>query len=103
VVADPTSVGHRQSVTLHCEAPDTELLLVDWLNAVIYEMATRHWLFGRFAVETDGRRLSARAWGEAVDNTRHQPATEIKGATYTGLVVRRLADGRWLAQCVVDV
>ncbi|MDZ7810560.1 MAG: archease [Arhodomonas sp.] len=66
-------------------------------------MATRHWLFARFAVETDGHHLSARAWGEPVDNTCHQPATEVKGATYTGLAVRQLEDGRWLAQCVVDV
>jgi SHS2 domain-containing protein len=66
-------------------------------------MATRRMLFSRFEVRLDGGRLDADAWGEPVDVGRHCPAVEIKGATYTELDVRRLADGAWLAQCVVDV
>ena len=34
---------------------------------------------------------------------RHEPAVEIKGATYTALRVERQKDDTWLAQCVVDV
>ncbi len=79
------------------------MLLVDWLNALIYEMATRRMLFSRFDVSIEGERLSATAWGEEVDVERHQPTVEIKGATYTALEVRQGADGRWIAQCVVDV
>jgi tRNA nucleotidyltransferase (CCA-adding enzyme) len=90
-------------VDIRCEAPDNELLLVDWLNALILEMATRHMLFGRFDVALDGQRLHATAWGEAVDRQKHQPAVEIKGATYTELSVARTESGQWLAQCVVDV
>ncbi len=44
-------------VDVACEAPDIELLLVEWLNAVIYEMAVRHMIFGRFAVEIEDTRL----------------------------------------------
>jgi SHS2 domain-containing protein len=47
--------------------------------------------------------LRATAWGEPVEVTRHQPAVEVKGATYTELRVQRTEDGGWLAQCVVDV
>jgi len=103
VVTDPAGVRPRDSVPIRCEAPDDELLLVDWLNALIYEMAVRHFLFGRFEVTIGGGRLDATAWGEPVDVARHRPAVEVKGATYTELAVRRLPDGRWLAQCVVDV
>lgn len=88
---------------IECAAPDHELLLVDWLNALIYEMATRHLLFARFEVDIEGGRLTAFARGEPVDAARHQPAAEVKGATFCELAVRKLADGRWLAQCVVDV
>jgi SHS2 domain-containing protein len=90
-------------VAVECAAPDVELLLVDWLNALIYEMATRRMLFSRFAVDIDGHHLTATAWGEPVDITRHRPAAEVKGASYCELAVGRQADGRWLAQCVVDV
>jgi SHS2 domain-containing protein len=38
-----------------------------------------------------------------VDVARHQPAVEIKGATYTELKVGRTDNGLWFAQCVVDV
>jgi tRNA nucleotidyltransferase (CCA-adding enzyme) len=103
VVTDPAGVAPALAVDIDCEAPDDELLLVDWLNALILEMAARHLLFGRFEVTLDGHRLHATAWGETVDTQRHQPAVEIKGATYTELKVRRDESGRWLAQCVVDV
>ncbi len=103
VLTDPAKVEARERVKLHCEAPDDELLFVDWLNGLIYEMATRHMLFSAFALEIDDHRLDGEARGEAVDRARHEPAAEVKGATYTELKVERQAGGEWLAQCVVDV
>jgi SHS2 domain-containing protein len=91
------------AVEVRCESPDLELLFVEWLNAVIYEMAVRNMLFGRFAVRIDGGRLDATLWGEPVDVARHTPACEPKGATYTALQVSQDIDGRWVAACVVDV
>jgi len=86
-----------------CEAPNTELLFVEWLNAIIYEMATHNMLFGKFQVHIDGRRLRGKLWGEPVDHHRHQPAAEPKGATFTALRVGEDANGVWTARCVVDV
>jgi SHS2 domain-containing protein len=102
VIADPATVEPREAVAIECEAPDDELLLADWLNGIVYEMATRKMLFSRFAVTFDGPLLSGEAWGERVDVGRHHPAVEIKGATYTALRVARDPDG-WVAQTVVDV
>lgn len=90
-------------VDVRCEAPDHELLLVDWLNAIIFEMATRRMLFGQFSVHISNARLSGTMWGEAVDVARHAPACEPKGATYTALRVAQERDGRWSAACVIDV
>ena len=103
VVTDLASVSPRDMIPISCEAPDAELLLVDWLNALVYEMATRNMLFSRFEVRLAGQRLDAKIWGEALDVARHHPAVEVKGATYTDLKVARQPDGGWLAQCVVDV
>jgi len=103
VLADPVGVEARIAVPVRCEAPDDELLLVDWLNAVVYEMATRNMLFGRFEVRLDGHALAGSAWGESLDRARHRPAVEVKGATYTELSVHERDDGLWVAQCVVDV
>lgn len=103
VVVDPAQVATDAGVEIRCEAPDDELLFADWLNALVYEMATRDMLFGRFAVTLADHALQATAWGERVDRARHRPAVEVKGATYTALSVAQRADGQWVVQCVVDV
>jgi len=103
VVTDPAGVAAREKVAISCQLDDPELLLAEWLNALVYEMATRRMLFGRFEVTMEKGSLRGAAWGEPIDVARHQPAAEIKGATYTGLKVQREKDGRWIAQCIVDV
>ncbi|SFB63862.1 archease [Azotobacter beijerinckii] len=102
-ICDPATVAPREALAIDCEAPDVELLLVDWLNALIFAMATRHRLFSRFEVVVDGTRLHATAWGEPLEVARHQPAAEAKGVSFCELKVARQADGQWLAQAVVDV
>ena len=102
VLTDPATVAQRERIELGCEAPDDELLLAEWLNALVYEMATRRMLFSRFKVRVEDAKLSAEAWGEVIDVARHRPAVEVKGATYTLLRVARDGAG-WVAQTVVDV
>ena len=103
VIVEPQDVTSRDPVDIACEAPDLELLFADWLNSLVFEMATRRMLFGRFDVRIEGNRLTATAWGEPLDRDRHHPAVEVKGATYTALRVAREAEDRWVAQVVVDV
>jgi len=102
VVTDPAGVRTTDAVPVFCQAPTDELLLVEWLNALIYEMAVRAMVFGDFSIDIEGESLRATAYGEAVDIARHEPAVEVKGATLTALNVSHGADG-WHAQCVVDV
>jgi protein archease len=102
VITDPQKVAADVEVDISCAAPDDELLLVDWLNALVYEMATRRLLFGRFKVHTENGALRAKAWGETIDRAKHEPAVEVKGATYTALQVKH-GTSTWVAQCVVDV
>ena len=103
VVADVNAIKQRESIEVRCEAPDLELLLVSWLNAIIYEMAVRKMLFGTFRIVLAGCSLTGTLAGEKVDPERHRVAVEAKGATVTELKVSCDQDGQWLAQCVVDV
>jgi len=103
VITELNSLNPKHFVTVACDAPDDELLLVDWLNAIIYQMAIRRMVFGRFEVRLTGTHLEGSLWGEEVDIAKHRPAVEIKGATYTELRVEQRPDGNWIAQCVVDV
>ncbi len=103
VITDLAIVEPKEMIQLTCMAPNTELLLVDWLNSLNFEMITRNMLFSRFEVHLEENRLTAQAWGEALEIARHRPAVEVKGATYTALKVAQQSDGGWFAQCVVDV
>jgi tRNA nucleotidyltransferase (CCA-adding enzyme) len=103
VVTDPRRVRRETRVALGAEGADDELLLLGWLDAVIYAMATRRMVFGAYEVRFTEQGVLGQAWGETVDVARHQPAVEIKAATFAELAVRQLPDGLWLAQCVVDV
>jgi tRNA nucleotidyltransferase (CCA-adding enzyme) len=92
-----------EQVRINCRADDDELLFVDWLNSLLYEMDTRKMLFSRFEVHIEKERLSASAWGEKISGFKHRPAVEVKAATCAALSVRKDEKGRWIAQCIVDV
>ncbi|MEM4407887.1 MAG: archease, partial [Candidatus Caldarchaeum sp.] len=100
VITDPEIIRQEHQIYVQCEAPDLETLLLDWLNAIVFEIATRNMIFGRFHVQTEGATLHGTLYGETIDPEKHSPAVEVKGATYTALRVERLPNGLWLAQCV---
>ncbi|TVP77470.1 MAG: archease [Thioalkalivibrio sp.] len=103
VVVEPSDVEPIEKVDFTGSASDPELLFYDFMNSIVYEMAVSARVFSRFRVRVEGNYLQAEAWGERVDVARHQPAVEIKGATFTQLAVGRSDDGRWLAQCILDI
>jgi len=75
---------------------DDELLLVDWLNALVYEMATRT-LSRPLRGEADGIIGWRPRVGRAARSRAPWSAVEIKGATYTALRSVDRADGVWIA------
>ena len=103
VICSQEKIKPAKCVEITCQAPDTELLFADWLNAIVYEIATRSMLFARFEVVIDGSTLTAKIWGETVDPDKHELAVEVKAATYTELKVYQDSQSNWVAQCVVDV
>lgn len=48
VMVAPEAIQLRNSTAIECEASDLEVLFVDWLNAIVFEMATSRMLFGAF-------------------------------------------------------
>ncbi|HYA87776.1 MAG TPA: archease [Nitrospirota bacterium] len=90
----------RKEVT--ASAPDGELLLVEWLNALLSLSDVERMVYSRFRVKIEGTALTGTVWGEKLDRTRHEPNVEVKGATYHMLKVYKDGDS-YVAQCVVDV
>ena len=102
IVTEPKNVEAVESVKIECSAENDELLLVNWLNSVIYEMDVRKMLFGKFKVKIENLRLSAVIWGEKINQQKHSPAVEPKAVTYNQLSVKN-ENGKWTVQCVIDV
>lgn len=102
IVTEPGNVEQTESIQIECLAKNSELLLVDWLNSIIYEMAVRKMLFGRFEVLIENLKLVAKIWGEKIDSQKHTPVVEPKAVTYNQLSVKN-ENGKWIVQCVIDV
>ncbi len=102
VMVNFSRVEPREKRNVSVSATDRELLLVEWLNALLALSDIERMIFCRFEVKVSGNALSADAWGEPLDRERHEPNVEVKGATYHMLSVTRTG-GRYAAQCVVDV
>jgi len=103
VVTPPETVRPEESIAFDITGADPELLLVNFLNTIVFEMAAERMVFGRFDLRIDGLHLTGTAQGETIDRARHEPAVEIKGATLTLARVAEEKPGEWTAQCVVDV
>jgi SHS2 domain-containing protein len=102
VMVDIRAVEANEKISVTVSAPDRELLLIEWLNALLSLSDIEHMVFSKFNVKIEGASLTGTAWGEPLDRERHKPNVEIKAATYYMLKVME-ADGRSVAQCVVDV
>jgi len=103
VITDLGKVQPKEGVEIECKEQDDDLLFLCWLSALLYEMDTRRMLFSRFEIEAIEGGIRAKAWGEPVDVARHEPAVEVKAATYADLKAQQQSDGTWIAQCIVDV
>jgi len=105
-VEEPAAVEPRLEHRVRLEEPDLELLLLAFLNELVFVRDARGWLLrpGELAIEPadGGVRLVARLVGEPLDRARHRLAADVKAATAHGLRVAR--DGaRWQASVTLDV
>lgn len=66
-VTNLNSIESENEITIHCSAPDYELLLMDWLNEIIYAMSFRKMLFNRFCVTIENTVLSAKMYGQHIE------------------------------------
>jgi SHS2 domain-containing protein len=103
LTTDLERVSPKEQVVVSLTAPDDEQLLVEWLDALVFEMATRRFVFSRFEVRIEGGRLEGRLWGEPRLESLHPIGVEVKGPTFTELHVGVGEDGLWVAQLIVDV
>ena len=102
VVEDLATVQPSKRVDVNLEGKDREYLLFDWLRELLYHFDAEHLLFGKFEVKVHDNGLTATAWGEPLDRSRHNLEHEVKAITYHGLRVEKVGD-QWEAEMIVDI
>ena len=106
VMIDTGTISDEVSEKIELTSADLDGLLVDWLSELLYLFEVEQVVFGKFKIdcitENNGEySLSANAFGEPLDLTRHKFDTEVKAVTYNELKVEETMDG-WVVQVVVD-
>jgi SHS2 domain-containing protein len=104
-VERPEAVRPTISRTLDLTDGDVELLLLRFLNELIYLRDAEGLLLRprRVTCRADGRlALHAELAGEPLDPARHEPACDVKAATAHGLSLAREGDA-WRASVTLDV
>lgn len=99
---DLEKIRERTMIFIHCSAPNHELLLLNWLNAIIYEAGRQKMLFKRFEVHFLDHQLEGIVWGEPIGTQEHHFPIEAKEASPACLSIEKQMDGHWIAQCVIE-
>jgi SHS2 domain-containing protein len=83
LITDLKSIEDNQTRKIDVDSPDRDSLLVNWLNELIYLFDVENLIFSKFEIiHLDDSTLSACAYGEKVDFSKHEIKTGIKAATY---------------------
>jgi SHS2 domain-containing protein len=105
-VEDPASVERRERRPVTLEEPDLDLLLLRFLNELVYLRDAEALLLhpARLVVTRSphSARLEAELEGERIDPGRHALVSEVKAATAHGLRVTAAPEG-WTAAATLDV
>jgi SHS2 domain-containing protein len=102
IITDLTPIREVTCRELKVSAPDREVLLVEWLNELLYYFDTEGLLFKRFEIiSLTNTEIRAKCYGEKVDRSRHEIIRSIKSTTYHMLKVKK-CDG-YQVQVLFDI
>jgi SHS2 domain-containing protein len=103
LMADLGGLNENIKREVDMSAEDIEVLLVEWLNELIYISDVEHVLFKRFEINAlSGTELKATCFGERLKPGRNRLKREIKAATYHMLHIDK-ADGSYKVQIIFDI
>ncbi len=104
-VEEPKAVERHERRSMLLEEPDLELLLVRFLNELVYLRDAEDLLLHpeRVEIVCDGSaQLRADLAGERIDRDRHALVSDVKAVTAHGLRVAKTTEG-WTTTATLDV
>jgi len=94
MMADLKGLGTGEKAEVTAEAPDTESLLVAWLNELLFAAYSKDMIFSEFRVLSleDGK-MTGEAMGEKLGEDKSRIKAEIKAATYHDIRIVKTEEG----------
>ncbi len=103
IIASMDNVRETERREVEAEAPDSEALLIEWLNRLVFVFDVENLLLKRFEIsEISDTRVRATCFGELIDASRHELRTGVKAATYHALKIDHGVDG-YKARVIFDL
>ncbi len=106
-IVELEDVKERVSLKLEAKGETPQERFLGWLRELLYNDLTRGFLVARtkdvlLSKDGDVYLVSAEAWGEELDASRHRLLHEVKTVTYQDFLYGRVRDF-WRARVVFDV
>jgi SHS2 domain-containing protein len=103
LMADLDNLKEDIKRQIELSAEDVEVLLIEWLNELIYISEVEHIIFKRVEInELSNTKLKATCYGEKIKPSQHRLKREIKAATYHMLQINK-KDGSYKVQIIFDI
>ncbi len=104
MIAVVDTIDETTSIDVHITAESPEMLLVAWLDELIFRHETDEIFFKHTEISNiSATELVAKVYGEPTNFDKHVVYTEIKAVTYHQLYVIQNPDGAWEAQVIFDL
>ena len=88
LMADLDRVENKETFQIKVAGDNTDSLLINWLNELIFYEDSKKVLFKEFKIKKiTGKRLEAKASGEKINMDKHFIYRPIKAATYNQLQI----------------
>ena len=102
LLENPEDIRLKEVDSIRLAGTETDYLLFDWLNELLFRFESRGLMFGDFQVQIDAQGLTATMRGEPCDRSRHRLSHEVKAITYHGLCVEQVEAG-WQVELILDI
>ncbi len=109
VITDTSKVKPEILENIQLEAEDDCAILYDWLSELLFLHDSKFMVFSKFQVTLDSKIeklqekffLTAKAYGEEFDPSRHERRSEVKAVTYHMMDIK--FENRYVVQVILDI
>jgi len=103
---DLSKVEEKEKLSFMVEGKDEESLLFNFLDDLVFYKDSDLLIFSKFDLKIEkakgGLKLSCTAWGEKLDNEKHEPKVDVKAVTMHLFEVKKNDQG-WEAKVLLDI